>query len=56
MRFFHKGEYKNNPKGVIALLGELLIEIRKDLGNAGTTLNIKDILTPLITDIDTLEI
>jgi hypothetical protein len=56
MRFFFKGEYKNNPQGMLKLLGELLIEIRKDLGNADTNMNIKDILTPLITDIDKLEI
>jgi hypothetical protein len=56
MRFIFQGEFQNNPKDMLTLLGGLLIEIRKDLGNEKTTMNVKDILTPLITDLDKLDI
>lgn len=61
MKFFFQQDYQKNfgvDKSIqaIKLFGALLIEIRKDLGNDKTTLNVKDIMTQFITDIDKIKI
>lgn len=40
---------------LVKLLGELLLKIRKDLGNEKTSLNAKDIMTQFIGDIDKIK-
>ena len=42
----------NDPKELLKLLGQLLLEIRKDVGNENTKLNSIDMLRSMISDID----
>ena len=44
-----------NPKEMMGLWGELLLEIRKSLGNKNTKLNKFDMLKAMIKDIDKIE-
>jgi len=55
-QYLYKYEDKNgNPIEMIEILGNVILEIRKDLGNSKTALNQFDMLRFLITDIEKFE-
>jgi len=57
MKHAYKAEATGNkdPKEMMSLWGELLLEIRKSLGNKNTKLNKFDMLKAMVKDIDKLE-
>jgi hypothetical protein len=57
MKHAYKVEVTGNkdPKEMMSLWGELLLEIRKSLGNKDTKLNKFDMLRAMVKDIDKLE-
>ncbi len=55
--FFHQRNFDDEQKNLegVLLLGELLLAIRRSMGNEGTKLNVRNIWEGLIRDPETLE-
>lgn len=56
LQYMYKNEDNLNASVTLKLLGKVLLEIRKDLGNPTTDLEELDMLRFMITDIDELSI
>ena len=53
-RIFEVERDEDDPRNILLFFGDVLLEIRKGLGNTDTSLNNKDMLRWLVKDIDTI--